>query len=100
VAERGEQCFVVIDGMEGKSYDCIRGRLNLSPDGSRCAFTALAPDSAGRFSAAEEVPRDPTDAAAGARLVFDRSPSFRHLTEEAKNLPVKLLMVEERVTEE
>jgi len=97
VAERGRDSFIVVDGMEGKPYGCLRGRPVLSIDGSRCAITAVADDPDNRFHAVEEVPRDPSDPSAGARLIFDRSAYFGALSPAQQTNPVKLLLVEERV---
>jgi hypothetical protein len=63
-------------------------------------MTAVADDPDNRFLAVEEVPRSPSDPAAGARLIFDRSPDFRSLSPQRQTNPVKLLLVEERVSPE
>jgi hypothetical protein len=100
VAQRGDQSFIVVDGMEGKPYVCLRGRPVLSIDGSRCAITAVADDPDHRFHAVEEVPRNPSDPSAGARLIFDQSREFPSLSGAKQAAPVKLLLVEERVAPE
>lgn len=103
VAERrksddsGFHSLLVVDGGESPSpYPWIRGDPVFRVDGRRIAYLAAAPDA--RFADVGLVPRHPADAAAGARLVFHRSPGVERPRPPAERPPpIKLLIVEEDV---
>ena len=103
VAERrkpddsGFQSLLVVDGTESASpYPWIRGDPVFRVDGRRIAYLAAATDA--RFADVGLVPRHSSDAAAGARMVFHRSPGVERPRPPAERpLPIKLLIVEEDV---
>lgn len=92
------ESFAVVDGAEAGPYPWVRGDLQFTPDARRVAYLAAAADP--RFTEAGELPADPTNPAAGARLVFERAPGHRALSAEQVKHPVKLLVVEETIAAE
>jgi len=88
------ECFAVVDGVEAAPYPWVRGDLLFTPDGRRLAYLAAAPDE--RFADAGEIPADPTNPAAGGRLIFEKVRGQR-LSPGMVTKPVKLLVVEEQI---
>ena len=103
VAERrrdagaGFESVLVVDGAESQTpYPWIRGDILFGIDGRRVAYMASAPDE--RFADVGLLPRAPGDSAAGARIVFQKSPGASVWLEQGQvKQPVKLLIVEEDV---
>lgn len=94
----GFESVAVVDGTEAGPYPWLRGDLLFTPDGTRLAYLAAAPDD--RFTDAGEIPADPTNPAAGGRLVFEKArtgPGSFPKPPGAADRPVKLLVVEEQI---
>lgn len=89
------ESFAVVDGAEAAPYPWVRGDLRFTPDGTRLAYLAAAPDE--RFLEAGEIPADPANPAAGGRLVFEKPRGDAARIPGKVMRPIKLLLVEERV---